>query len=242
MEIENCPSRFELVPRDVPTIPTDAKETGCPVWLSRTAPSIRCCPKQGVESVNTMISARIIRDCTNPFGKIKVGGPEVYRTVRRSISSATMAIFMHMTTFKELGPGDIERVVLMMRQFSAIDNYPFDSVERSQNLQLVIDHPGYGRLWLIFQDDVLAGYIFLGFGFSFEFKGRDAFVDELFILPEFQGKGIGKLAIDFIVSEARKAGVKALHLEAEHHNSRGLRLYRQKGFKDHNRFLLTKYL
>lgn len=146
------------------------------------------------------------------------------------------------THFAEFTHSDIPVILPMMQQFNAIDNYPFDEVERTKNLNLLLTHPHYGKLWIIKQDEVVAGYTFLGFGFSFEFKGRDAFVDELFILPQFQGQGIGKIAIDFVTDEARKAGVKVLHLEAEHHNERGLRLYRAKGFKDHKRFLLTKYL
>jgi ribosomal protein S18 acetylase RimI-like enzyme len=147
-----------------------------------------------------------------------------------------------MPLFKEFTRTDIPAILSMMRQFNAIDNYPFDELERTGNLEALLHNSHYGRLWIIRQNETVAGYMFLGFGFSFEFKGRDAFVDELFILPEFQGQGIGKKAIDFIIDEAKKAGVKALHLEAEHHNERGLRLYRGKGFVDHKRFLLTKFL
>lgn len=147
-----------------------------------------------------------------------------------------------MTRFREFTSHDIGSILEMMKQFNAIDNYPFDEHERTENLNQLLRERAFGRLWLILNDEILAGYTFLGFGFSFEFKGRDAFVDELFILPEFQGRGIGKIAIDFIVEQAKSLDIKALHLEAEHHNERGLRLYRQKGFKDHGRFLLTKFL
>jgi ribosomal protein S18 acetylase RimI-like enzyme len=147
-----------------------------------------------------------------------------------------------MTTFREFTANDITGILSMMQQFNAIDNYPFNKKERTESLEFLLENNSFGKLWLILQDGAVAGYTFLGYGFSFEFKGRDAFVDELFILPEFQGKGIGKLAVDFVIDEARKEGVKALHLEAEHNNERGLHLYRQKGFKDHNRFLLTKFL
>jgi GNAT superfamily N-acetyltransferase len=163
-------------------------------------------------------------------------------SIKAATSSYFLIIFACMTTFKEFASADITSIVSMMQTFNAIDNYPFDRNERIENLELLLSNNSLGKLWLIFQDGIPAGYTFLGFGFSFEFKGRDAFVDELFILPEFQGKGIGKQAIDFIIDESRKVGIKALHLEAEHHNERGLRLYRQKGFKDHKRFLLTKFL
>jgi diamine N-acetyltransferase len=147
-----------------------------------------------------------------------------------------------MTHFLSFTRNDIPIILAMMKEFNAIDNYPFNQPERTENLELLLENPDFGKLWIIWQGETVAGYTFLGFGFSFEFKGRDAFVDELFIRPEFQGQGIGKKAIDFIIDEAKKAGVKALHLEAEHHNERGLRLYRTKGFVDHKRFLLTKFL
>src|SRR5688572_5657507 len=41
-EMENLPFKFELVPREVPVMPMEANETGLPVWLSKTAPSINC--------------------------------------------------------------------------------------------------------------------------------------------------------------------------------------------------------
>jgi diamine N-acetyltransferase len=147
-----------------------------------------------------------------------------------------------MTSFHKFTADDIPATLSLMRQFNAIDKYPFDERERTENLKLLLNNPSYGKLWIIRQGDAVAGYTFLGFGFSFEFKGRDAFVDELFILPEFQGQGIGKKAIDFIIEEAKKDGVKALHLEAETHNERALQLYRNKGFVDHKRFLLTRFL
>lgn len=130
----------------------------------------------------------------------------------------------------------------MMQQFNAIDDYPFDEKERTENLLSLLENENYGKLWLIKLNGKIAGYTFLGFGFSFEFKGRDAFVDELFVKREYQGQGLGKAAIEFVITEARHLGVKVLHLEAEKHNERGLNLYRKNGFTDHNRFLLTKYL
>lgn len=147
-----------------------------------------------------------------------------------------------MITFRLFEVRDIPVITSMMREFNAIDNYPFDEEQREHNLRMLIANPAYGKLWLIEMPEDVAGYTFLGYGFSFEFKGRDAFVDELFIVPAFRGKGIGKKAIDFIVEQAKLEGIKALHLEAEVHNKNALNLYRNKGFVDHKRFLLTKWL
>lgn len=151
-------------------------------------------------------------------------------------------VFCHMITFRLFTAEDIPAILTMMQEFNAIDDYPFNAEERSKNLHSLLVNPGYGKLWMIEHNQQIAGYTFLGFGFSFEFKGRDAFIDELFILPAFQGKGLGKAAVEFVSDQAKLSGVKVLHLEAEKKNERALALYRNNGFKNHNRFLLSKYL
>jgi GNAT superfamily N-acetyltransferase len=84
--------------------------------------------------------------------------------------------------------------------------------------------------------------VVLTFGFSFEYGGRDAFIDELYLEAAHRGKGIGGLTIDFVSEQAKVLGVKALHLEVERHNDWGNRLYRKKGFGGNERHLLTKWL
>jgi diamine N-acetyltransferase len=145
-------------------------------------------------------------------------------------------------TFKPFAQEDIGTILALMKEFNAIDDYPFNENERRENLMTLLSNESFGKLWLILHEERIAGYTFLGFGFSFEFKGRDAFIDELFIRPEFQGKGIGKAAIDFVIEQSKALGVKVVHLEAEKHNERALQLYQKRGFKDHNRYLLSKYL
>jgi GNAT superfamily N-acetyltransferase len=80
----------------------------------------------------------------------------------------------------------------------------------------------------------------LTFGFSFEYGGRDAFIDEFFIKEGFRGKGIGKLVLKLLEPLALEAGVQTLHLEVEPHNSAGNQLYLNAGFKSNDRILLNK--
>jgi ribosomal protein S18 acetylase RimI-like enzyme len=144
--------------------------------------------------------------------------------------------------FKEAEIKNIPEIVNMMQAFNAIDNYPFDAELRKKNLLQFILTRDLGRLWMIFDRTSIVGYMALTFGFSFEFKGRDAFVDELFIKEKYRSQGIGSQAIDFALRQAKPLGVKAIHLEVEKHNEKGNRLYTKKGFKEHNRFLMTKFI
>ncbi len=135
---------------------------------------------------------------------------------------------------------DSEDILDMMDAFNAIDGYPFDRTTRSENLHEFLQNDQLGRLWMIRHQDQVIGYVVIAFGFSFEYGGRDAFIDELFISDDFRNKGIGKKTMDHIAAQAPKLGVNAIHLEVEGHNTNASRLYLSKGYQGNHRMLLTK--
>ena len=53
---------------------------------------------------------------------------------------------------------------------------------------------------------------------------------------------MGKKAIQFVLKEAKKEKIKAIHLEVEEHNKAGTNLYDKFKFKKHKRLLLTRWL
>ena len=143
-----------------------------------------------------------------------------------------------MTSFKPLEITDIEVITQMMQDFYAIDNYPMD-VEVAKNLfHEFISNENLGKSWLIYSENEIVGYIILTFIFSFEYGGKIAFVDELFIKETARGKGIGKEAIQFIQREVPKLSLKLLYLEVEPHNENAQKLYLAHDFELHNRKLM----
>jgi ribosomal protein S18 acetylase RimI-like enzyme len=103
-----------------------------------------------------------------------------------------------------------------------------------------VDDPSLGRIWLIYSDETAIGYVVLTFGFSLEYHGRDAFIDELFLLEAYRGQGIGSKIMQFALDACPALGIHALHLEVEPDNQAGLRLYRKHGFEKHDRHLMTR--
>jgi ribosomal protein S18 acetylase RimI-like enzyme len=143
-----------------------------------------------------------------------------------------------MTTFKPLEKVDIPTITQMMQDFYAIDNYPMD-VEKSKKLfQEFITNENLGKSWLIFSENEIVGYIILTFIFSFEYGGKIAFIDELFIKETARGNGFGKEAIQFIQGEVTKLSLKLLYLEVEPHNENAQKLYLAHDFELHNRKLM----
>lgn len=128
----------------------------------------------------------------------------------------------------------------MMEEFNSIDGYPFQRINTEKNLLKFTENENLGIAWVISYGDSLVGYVVLTFGFSFEYSGRDAFIDELFIKKNYRSMGIGTRTMEFVENEAARLGVNAIHLEVESHNESGNRLYLKLGYKRNNRNLLTK--
>lgn len=137
---------------------------------------------------------------------------------------------------------DVKTLLLLMKKFYSIDGYDFNSTQTETSLNEFISAQQYGRIWMIRTDETIIGYIILAIVYSFEFGGRNAFIDELYLEHEFRGKGIGKRVMEFITEEAKKMNIKGLHLEVERHNEKALSLYRAFQFKDHHRILMTRMI
>lgn len=144
-----------------------------------------------------------------------------------------------MTTLREATAADLDALLVMQRQYYAEDGYPFAASEARAVLARFLADPALGRIWLIDDAGAAVGYLALTFGYSFEFRGRDAFVDELYLLPPHRGRGHGGRALAFVKQAAATLGVRALHLEVERDKPGAKALYRRVGFVDHERYLMT---
>ncbi len=96
----------------------------------------------------------------------------------------------------------------------------------------------YGRIWLSSCDQTIIGYICLCFGYSLEFAGRDAFIDELYIVEEFRGRGLGRAMLAAVMQQATALKIAALHLEVASDNTRLTAFYRALGFEPRHRYNL----
>lgn len=142
--------------------------------------------------------------------------------------------------FQIATPKHIDGILPLMREFYLDEGYPFDETAARSALEEFIRNPNLGELWVATEGDQVVAYIAVTFGFSFEFGGRDAFVDELVVAPSHQGQGLGTKALAVAEAVCRTAGVRALHLEVERGKDHARRLYERSGFVEHSRYLLTK--
>lgn len=85
------------------------------------------------------------------------------------------------TTFKIAEICDSELLVELIQEYYEFDDHPFDEYTVRKALAKILLDNSLGRMWLIQHDGETIGYIVLTFGYSLEYRGRDAFIDEFYI-------------------------------------------------------------
>jgi GNAT superfamily N-acetyltransferase len=149
-----------------------------------------------------------------------------------------MALSIHRSLLE-----DIDSLLLLMRHMQLDDPWdqsPDETILRDNLIEL-LDNPHYGLIFLAREELTPIGYLIVCFDFSLEYHGKGAWVDELFVEPAYRGKGIASQLLDLAESASLENGAQALHLEVTHGNP-AIELYRRRGFADHHRYLMTKWL
>ncbi len=96
------------------------------------------------------------------------------------------------------------------------------------------------RVWLLRDGDRPVGYLIITLRYSVEHGGRDGFIDDLYLVPEARGAGLGWRLLAFALAEAAWLGVRTLHLEVDVANEHATRLYRTGGFEEIGRRLIRR--
>lgn len=141
---------------------------------------------------------------------------------------------------------DLDFLMDLVRSYYEYDGHVFDAGLVKESIKNLINQPSFGRVWLIDLFDKNSaksraiGYIVLTFGYSLEFHGRDAFIDEFFIVESERRNGFGKKTMELIVEKAKEFEIKAIHLEVVTGNYNAYEFYNKIGFTNRSHHLLTK--
>ncbi len=134
---------------------------------------------------------------------------------------------------------DTGTLMPLVRAYHEFEGIDATDAERLATLRpLLGEGDDLGTIWLIETPDGAVGYIALCFGYSIEFGGRDAFVDEFFIVEAERGRGLGREVLERVKAQAAEAGVRALHLEVARTNTAAKNFYGKAGFESRERFHL----
>jgi ribosomal protein S18 acetylase RimI-like enzyme len=146
------------------------------------------------------------------------------------------------TTLRPALPGDEDGILALMREFYVHERLVLDETAARRALATLLADPSLGRVWFIEGGGASAGYMVVTLGFSLEFAGSFALLDELYVREGFRRGGAGTRAVEEAAAACAAWGVRALRLEVDWENDAAQRLYRRLGFHAHDRHIMTRWL
>lgn len=128
---------------------------------------------------------------------------------------------------------DREAVLAMMADFyasPALLSRPEESV-RIRDFEDCVGECPFVRGYMLFRETSLAGYAMTAESYSTEVGGRCLWIEDLYLLPEYRGMGLGQAFFETLHTETE--GVYARYrLEAEAENAPALQAYHKMGYRE----------
>ena len=124
---------------------------------------------------------------------------------------------------------DRESVISMMRAFYASPAVFTNGSEEifQNNVNACISSSPYLEGYVFAEGDTIQGYAILAKSYATEFGAPCIWIEDLYLLPEYRGLGIGSAFFAFV--EKRYPGC-LLRLEVEEENERARHVYEKNGF------------
>jgi len=144
-------------------------------------------------------------------------------------------------TARKIMPQDAELFLDMARKFHIEDGHALTPAGEA-SIREVANGVDLAPSFMLLEDDAPVGFFVLSLGYSPEHGGTDGFIDDLYLVPEVRGRGLGKRAIELALEESRNCGIRVLLLEVEANNDRAYGLYTSMGFTDTKRRLMRLVL
>jgi len=134
-------------------------------------------------------------------------------------------------TLGSAGKEDLPRLVeLLGILFNEEAEFAPDADKQRRALEMILADPRIGRIFVAREGGRLAAMASLLYTVSTAEGGKAALFEDLVVLPEFRGKGIGTALLRHVIDAARKEGLTRVTLLTDGGNKRAQALYRKMGF------------
>jgi ribosomal protein S18 acetylase RimI-like enzyme len=143
---------------------------------------------------------------------------------------------------KEIDSRQLDIILDFIQDYYKMEGIRFDREKSSDAVENLIAHEHIGRIWIIEVNKKPVGYFCLAFSYTLEHYGKDCFMDEIYIKPEYQHLGIGSEVIRFIEDFLIRNDFKAIHLIVHLKNLAAFNYYIKNGFHVHDATFMTKVL
>ena len=137
---------------------------------------------------------------------------------------------------------DLEALLRLLTNFSEEAGTDFGREHLLAGLQPLLSNQDLGLVFVSEIDSVLVGYAVIGWGWGIESGGKEALIDEVFVLKNHRKQGIGAKLLSEVMTELERHNTKAVFLETEAQNPNSRKLYQNLGFETEDSVWMRKAL
>ena len=129
-------------------------------------------------------------------------------------------------------PGDLEALVgLLSELFTQEADFRPDPDKQRRGLQLILDNPDLGRLFVLRVDGQVAGMANGLVTISTAEGAKVMLLEDVIVSAHYRGQGLGRCLIEHAVAWARDAGMARVTLLTDADNYRAQATYGRLGFQ-----------
>ncbi len=129
---------------------------------------------------------------------------------------------------EEANAGDIEALVKLLNiLFSIEQDFRPDETAQRKGLQLLLESPGQGQIFVARHTEAgVVGMVSAQLVISTAMGAPSAWIEDMVVLDQFRGLGLGKALLDKAKDWAAAKGAKRMQLVADADNHAALEFYK----------------
>ena len=120
---------------------------------------------------------------------------------------------------------------LVMELFEISGDFSPDRTVQERGLQLVLEQPNRGRIFVLRNDDHLVGMVNVLFTISTAMGGFVILMEDLVIHPDHRGRGFGGMLLRHVIEFARQKDFKRITLLTDKISAESQNFFRKAGFE-----------
>jgi diamine N-acetyltransferase len=136
---------------------------------------------------------------------------------------------------------DLEPCLRLMQAYYEFEALELNATRTKTALEKMIAG-NHGQAHIVRHNNQDVGYAIVLYGYSLEYGGRVLELDEVYLIPEARGLGLGSQILQFVEQQAKAIDAVAVSLETEADNHAARRFYLKHGYRVLERQIVRKML
>lgn len=120
---------------------------------------------------------------------------------------------------------------LVMNLFTVSSDFTPDRMVQERGLQLILEQPNRGRIFVVRNDDQIFGMVNLLFTISTARGGFVILMEDVVIHPAHRSQGFGSMLVDYVVEFAKSKQFKRITLLTDSISAESQEFFKKRGFE-----------